>query len=51
MCAAFKASNLDPGGFAELVRVPAANAAHATFRVPPHVSDEAASFVDPIVSK
>lgn len=48
MCVAFKASNLDPGGFAELVRVPAANVAHATFRVPPHVSDEAASFVEPL---
>lgn len=48
MCRAFKTSNLDPGGFAELVRVPAANVAHATFRVPAHVSDEAASFVEPI---
>lgn len=48
MCVAFKASNLDPGGFAELVRVPAANVAHATFRVPSHVSDEAASFVEPL---
>jgi L-iditol 2-dehydrogenase len=48
MCAAFKASNLDPGGFAEYVRVPAANVRHATFRVPPHVSDEAASFVEPL---
>ncbi len=48
MCAAFKASNLDPGGFAEYVRVPAANVSHATFRVPAHVSDEAASFVEPL---
>ncbi len=48
MCAAFKASNLDPGGFAEYVRVPASNVRHATFRVPPHVSDEAASFVEPL---
>jgi L-iditol 2-dehydrogenase len=48
MCAAFKASNLDPGGFAEYVRVPAPNVRHATFRVPPHVSDEAASFVEPL---
>ena len=43
MCAAFKASNLDPGGFAEYVRVPAPNVRHATFRVPP-----AASFVEPL---
>jgi len=47
MCGAFKASNLDPGGFAEYVRVPAANVRHAMFRVPEHVSDEAASFVEP----
>ncbi len=48
MCPAFKASNLDPGGFAEYVRVPAANVRHAMFRVPRHVSDEAASFVEPL---
>jgi L-iditol 2-dehydrogenase len=48
MCAAFKTSNLDPGGFAEYVRVPAVNVRHATFKVPPHVSDEAASFVEPL---
>jgi L-iditol 2-dehydrogenase len=48
MCAAFKTSYLDPGGFAEYVRVPAANVRHATFRIPRHVSDEAASFVEPL---
>src|SRR5436309_14338153 len=48
MCPAFKASNLDPGGFAEYVRVPAPNARHAMFRVPAHVRDEAASFVEPL---
>ena len=48
MCAAFRTSNLDPGGFAEYVRVPAPNVLHATFRVPPHVGDEAASFVEPL---
>ena len=48
MCRVFKASNLDPGGFAEMIRVPAANVRHATFRIPPAVSDEAASFVEPL---
>lgn len=48
MCAAFRTSNLDPGGFAEYVRVPAVNVRHATFKVPAHVSDEAASFVEPL---
>jgi L-iditol 2-dehydrogenase len=48
MCRAFKASNLDPGGFAEYVRVPPANVRHATFRLPEHLSDEEASFVEPL---
>ena len=48
MCAAFKTSNLDPGGFAEYVRVPAENVRHATFKIPAHVSDEAASFMEPL---
>jgi L-iditol 2-dehydrogenase len=48
MCRAFKASNLDPGGFTEYVRVPGANVRHATFRLPAHVGDEAASFVEPL---
>jgi len=48
MCRAFKESHLDPGGFAEYVRVPAANVAQATFKLPSHLSDEAASFVEPL---
>lgn len=48
MCRAFKESNLDPGGFAEFVRIPAANVCAATFRVPEHLSDEEASFVEPL---
>jgi L-iditol 2-dehydrogenase len=48
MCPAFKTSNLDPGGFAEFVRVPPPNVSHATFKVPAHVTDEAASFVEPL---
>jgi L-iditol 2-dehydrogenase len=48
MCHAFKESNLDPGGFAEFVRVPAPNVRAATFRVPDHLTDEEASFVEPL---
>ena len=48
MCREFKISNLDPGGFAEYVRVPAPNVRHATFRIPDHLSDEEASFVEPL---
>jgi L-iditol 2-dehydrogenase len=48
MCRAFKRTNLDPGGFAERLRVPVPNVAHATFRIPDHVSDETASFTEPL---
>lgn len=48
MCRAFKASHLDPGGFAEYVRVPAENVRYATFRLPSSLGDEAASFVEPL---
>jgi L-iditol 2-dehydrogenase len=48
MCREFKRSNLDPGGFAEYVRVPEPNVRHATFRVPEDISDEVASFVEPV---
>ncbi len=48
MCREFKRSQLDPGGFAEYVRVPAANVRGATFRVPEHLSDEEATFVEPL---
>jgi L-iditol 2-dehydrogenase len=48
MCRAFKQSNLDPGGFAEYVRVPAENVRHATFRVPPAIPDAVAVFTEPL---
>ena len=48
MCRHFKRINLDPGGFAELVRVPAPNAEHAAFRLPAAMADETASFTEPL---
>jgi L-iditol 2-dehydrogenase len=48
MCPVFKRTNLDPGGFAEVIRVPAPNVEWTTFGIPAHVSDEAASFVEPL---
>jgi L-iditol 2-dehydrogenase len=48
MCRAFKASNLDPGGFAEYVRVPRENVEHATFRVPAEMPDAVAAFTEPL---
>jgi L-iditol 2-dehydrogenase len=48
MCREFKRINLDPGGFAELVRVPAALVEHAAFRLPAEMADETASFTEPL---
>lgn len=48
MCRTFKALNIDPGGFAEYIRVPALNVEHAVFPIPPGLSDEEAAFTEPI---
>jgi len=48
MCPQFQATNLDPCGFASLIRVPALNVAEVAFHVPAHVPDEAAIFVEPL---
>lgn len=48
MCSAFKASNLDPGGFSEFVRIPAGNAEHVTHRIPDELSFEEGSFAEPL---
>jgi L-iditol 2-dehydrogenase len=49
-CAQWRSSRLDPGGMAELVRVPAGNLARDTQRIPPSVSDEEASFTEPLAT-
>jgi len=48
MCAAFKASNIDPCGFAEYIRVPAEHVRHTTLALPDSLSDEEGSFVEPL---
>ena len=48
MCRHFKRINLDPGGFAERLRVPAPNVEHAAFRLPADLADEIASFTEPL---
>jgi L-iditol 2-dehydrogenase len=48
MCRHFKRLNLDPGGFAELVRVPTPNVEHAAFGLPAAMTDETASFTEPL---
>jgi L-iditol 2-dehydrogenase len=49
-CREWRASSLDPGGMAELVRIPAANLSRDTLKVPPALSSEEAMFVEPLAT-
>jgi L-iditol 2-dehydrogenase len=44
----FKRSNIDPGGFAEFIRVPAALVETTVVRIPDNVPDARAVFMEPI---
>lgn len=48
MCQSFKASNVDPCGFAEYLRVPAANVLQTTLALPESLSAEEGAFVEPL---
>jgi L-iditol 2-dehydrogenase len=48
VCDMLRTTHFDPGGFAEYVRLPAANVARGTFAVPDHVPFDQASFVEPL---
>jgi L-iditol 2-dehydrogenase len=48
LCDVFKATRIDPGGFSELILVPARNAAVDLLEVPDHVSDAAATTIEPL---
>jgi L-iditol 2-dehydrogenase len=48
MCADFKASNIDPCGFAEYIRVPAQQVQHTTLLLPETLGAEEASFTEPL---
>ena len=48
LCDTLRSTHFDPGGFAEFVRLPAANVERGTFAVPDGVGAEAASFVEPL---
>jgi L-iditol 2-dehydrogenase len=49
-CRGWKSSSLDPGGMAELVRIPAENLSRDTLSVPPALSYEEATFVEPLAT-
>jgi L-iditol 2-dehydrogenase len=48
VCETLRRTTFDPGGFSELVRLPAINVTHGTFRLPDHVGFDEASFVEPL---
>ncbi len=48
MCPQFKATNIDPGGFAEFVRIPALQIEQTAFALPEKLSDEAGIFMEPL---
>jgi L-iditol 2-dehydrogenase len=48
MCPQFKATNVDPCGFAELIRIPRLHVERVTFRLPDGMTDEEASFTEPL---
>ncbi len=48
VCDTLRSTSFDPGGFAELVRVPAINVDRGTFRLPESVSYEEGSFIEPV---
>jgi L-iditol 2-dehydrogenase len=48
VCDTLRTTNFDPGGFAEYVRVPAINVKHGVFRLPREISDDEATFVEPL---
>ena len=48
MCAQFKKTNLDPGGFAEFVRVPGEHVESVAFQIPDGLSEIEASFMEPL---
>jgi L-iditol 2-dehydrogenase len=48
LCAQFKATRIEPGGFSELILVPALNAALDLLPLPDSVSDEAATVIEPL---
>jgi L-iditol 2-dehydrogenase len=44
----FRQTNIDPGGFAEFIRVPASLVPHTVVAIPNHVPDDRAVFMEPM---
>ncbi|MBI2500885.1 MAG: alcohol dehydrogenase catalytic domain-containing protein [Deltaproteobacteria bacterium] len=48
LCDLIHQTNFDPGGFAELIRIPAINVRHGIYPLPDHVSSEEATLIEPL---
>ncbi|REJ26536.1 MAG: L-iditol 2-dehydrogenase [Bacillaceae bacterium] len=48
LCTQFKATNLDPGGFSEYIRVSAVHVKHTMGKLPSAMSFETGAFVEPV---
>src|SRR3989441_7971624 len=48
VCDTLRTTNFDPGGFSEFVRAPAINVKHGVFPLPREISDDEATFVEPL---
>lgn len=48
VCEMLRRTSFDPGGFAEFIRLPAANVQRGVLQLPDQVSDEAGSMVEPM---
>jgi L-iditol 2-dehydrogenase len=50
LCETFKATHLDPGGFAEYVRVPALNVQRDVLKLPPEMPFDHATLIEPLAT-
>jgi len=50
LCETFKATHLDPGGFAEYIRVPALNVKRDVLKLPPDMSFGQATLIEPVAT-
>ena len=48
VCETLRRTNFDPGGFVEYVRIPAVNVERGVFLLPADLSDEEATFIEPL---
>ncbi len=48
VCDTLRSTNFEPGGFSEYIRVPAINVDRGVFKIPPEMSFEEATFVEPL---